>query len=392
MRRPILGRHGARPSGHSARLAGQRARRLAALRLPRVQPDRDPPDGGGPRRPPDDAPLVLPDSAGRRATRPRARDRAAQPRRAAGAEDRLRAAASSSRRASPSCCAASRASRWSTRRDAPSRTSRASTPARPRRCGRAASTSSRRAISSRPSRPRGRPRSSSRTARPPRRSTGSRTGPSRPRRPRCAPARPLTEYQLQQQMVAWFDEEGLVSRLGAGRGGGPHAGNPHYLPTAGQRVASSGPTSCCCSTSGASWHSRARCLLISRGSASPARAVPPTHGRGVRRGRPGARRRGAAGADRGAATGASCAAGKWIGRRGPVLVDAGFEAQVLHRTGHSLGESVHGNGVHLDDYETHDDRRLLPGTGLHRRAGRVLRRLRRANGNQRVSWRARGAS
>jgi Xaa-Pro aminopeptidase len=42
----------------------------------------------------------------------------------------------------------------------------------------------------------------------------------------------------------------------------------------------------------------------------------------------------------------------------------GFEAQVLHRTGHSLGESVHGNGAHLDDFETHDDRRLLPGTGF----------------------------
>jgi hypothetical protein len=25
---------------------------------------------------------------------------------------------------------------------------------------------------------------------------------------------------------------------------------------------------------------------------------------------------------------------------------------------------VHGNGVHLDDYETHDERRILPGTGF----------------------------
>ena len=25
---------------------------------------------------------------------------------------------------------------------------------------------------------------------------------------------------------------------------------------------------------------------------------------------------------------------------------------------------VHGNGVHMDDYETHDDRRLIPGTGF----------------------------
>ena len=47
-----------------------------------------------------------------------------------------------------------------------------------------------------------------------------------------------------------------------------------------------------------------------------------------------------------------------------VLRSAGFGAHVLHRTGHSLGESVHGNGVNMDDYETHDDRRLLPGTGF----------------------------
>ena len=43
---------------------------------------------------------------------------------------------------------------------------------------------------------------------------------------------------------------------------------------------------------------------------------------------------------------------------------AGYGDQILHRTGHSLGESVHGNGVNMDDYETHDDRRLLPGTGF----------------------------
>jgi Xaa-Pro aminopeptidase len=43
---------------------------------------------------------------------------------------------------------------------------------------------------------------------------------------------------------------------------------------------------------------------------------------------------------------------------------AGYGAQFIHRTGHSLGEDVHGNGVHMDDYETHDDRRLIPGTGF----------------------------
>ena len=47
-----------------------------------------------------------------------------------------------------------------------------------------------------------------------------------------------------------------------------------------------------------------------------------------------------------------------------VLREAGYGPQILHRTGHSLGESVHGNGVNMDDYETHDDRRLLAGTGF----------------------------
>src|SRR5262249_23503291 len=47
-----------------------------------------------------------------------------------------------------------------------------------------------------------------------------------------------------------------------------------------------------------------------------------------------------------------------------ILRDAGYGGQILHRTGHSLGETVHGNGVNMDDYETHDDRRLLPGAGF----------------------------
>jgi Xaa-Pro aminopeptidase len=47
-----------------------------------------------------------------------------------------------------------------------------------------------------------------------------------------------------------------------------------------------------------------------------------------------------------------------------VIDQAGFGAKFIHRTGHSLGEDVHGNGVHMDDYETHDDRRLIPGTGF----------------------------
>jgi Xaa-Pro aminopeptidase len=47
-----------------------------------------------------------------------------------------------------------------------------------------------------------------------------------------------------------------------------------------------------------------------------------------------------------------------------VIDRAGYGSQFIHRTGHSLGQEVHGNGVHMDDYETHDERRLIPGTGF----------------------------
>ena len=47
-----------------------------------------------------------------------------------------------------------------------------------------------------------------------------------------------------------------------------------------------------------------------------------------------------------------------------VIEDAGFGAYFVHRTGHSIDRDLHGSGPHLDDYETHDDRRLVPGVGF----------------------------
>jgi Xaa-Pro aminopeptidase len=39
----------------------------------------------------------------------------------------------------------------------------------------------------------------------------------------------------------------------------------------------------------------------------------------------------------------------------------GFGPQFLHRTGHSIGYEVHGNGVNIDNLETRDQRRIIPG-------------------------------
>ena len=40
----------------------------------------------------------------------------------------------------------------------------------------------------------------------------------------------------------------------------------------------------------------------------------------------------------------------------------GFGEYFVHRTGHSIGEEVHGTGANMDNLETHDERVLIPGT------------------------------
>lgn len=47
-----------------------------------------------------------------------------------------------------------------------------------------------------------------------------------------------------------------------------------------------------------------------------------------------------------------------------VIREAGYGEFFIHRTGHHLGEDVHGPGANLDNLETHDVRELLPGTGF----------------------------
>ncbi|HNV25742.1 MAG TPA: M24 family metallopeptidase, partial [Nitrospira sp.] len=45
-----------------------------------------------------------------------------------------------------------------------------------------------------------------------------------------------------------------------------------------------------------------------------------------------------------------------------VIQQAGYGEYFVHRTGHSIGEEVHGNGANIDNLETQDARRLLPDT------------------------------
>ncbi len=39
-----------------------------------------------------------------------------------------------------------------------------------------------------------------------------------------------------------------------------------------------------------------------------------------------------------------------------VIVEAGYGEYFVHRTGHNIGENTHGNGAHMDNLETHEER------------------------------------
>jgi len=45
-----------------------------------------------------------------------------------------------------------------------------------------------------------------------------------------------------------------------------------------------------------------------------------------------------------------------------VIKLAGFGEYFTHRTGHNIANEIHGPGAHLDNLETHDERRILPNT------------------------------
>ena len=171
-----------------------------------------------------------------------------------------------------------------------------------------------------------------------------------------------TEYDVQQLMAGWFRDERLISDSDPIVAAMEHAGNPHYLPTATIHRAIRRDELVLLDlwgkldTPGAvfadiTWVGFAGPSVPERFARAFA-AIRDARDAAVRlvqeMARAGREVRGWQ-VDRAAAT---------------VLRNAGYGSQILHRTGHSLGETVHGNGVNMDDYETHDDRRLLPGTGF----------------------------
>ena len=172
----------------------------------------------------------------------------------------------------------------------------------------------------------------------------------------------LTEFGVQQAMVEWFAEAGLVTDCPPVVAAQESSRNPHYLPTADSHRPI-GPDMVVLLDLWGKLDRPGAVYADITWMGYTAAEVPPVVAERFTAARD-AREAAVALVTERAAAGTPLA-GWEVDRAARGVIDsAGWGASFLHRTGHSLGEEVHGNGVHMDDYETHDERKLLPGTGF----------------------------
>ena len=172
----------------------------------------------------------------------------------------------------------------------------------------------------------------------------------------------MTEYELQQLMWQWFSEEGLTSDSAPNVSAQENAGNPHYLPTE-KRTRQIRPNELLLLDLWGKLETRGAVFADITWVGYTGDKVPDDMAKAfatVRDARDAAIK-----VVEDAARAGRDVRGFEVDRAARSVIEkAGYGDYLWHRTGHSLGETVHGNGAHLDDYETHDERRLLPGTGF----------------------------
>jgi Xaa-Pro aminopeptidase len=172
--------------------------------------------------------------------------------------------------------------------------------------------------------------------------------------------RPLTEFELQQWIVEQFRANGLTTAEPPAAAVQPNNGNPHYEPTA-----------------GASRPIRAGDLLLLDIWAKSNRPgsvyyditwigylgkrVPDSYAKIFRIVRE-ARDRAIEFVRESVASGRAIHGWEVDHVARETIRKAGYAKYFVHRTGHSIGQEVHGNGANMDSLETRDDRKIVPRT------------------------------
>ena len=171
---------------------------------------------------------------------------------------------------------------------------------------------------------------------------------------------PLTEYAVQQFMAERLARHDLVSDSPPIVAANAHSGIPHYAPEEGKsRIIRAGDFVLLdvwakCDKPGAVYYD-----VTWTGFAGP---HPPERIEmifGIVR----QARDAAVAAVDGAMRAGRVIRGFEVDRAARSVIEAaGYGDYFVHRTGHSIGQSVHANGANMDDLETHDERPVIPET------------------------------
>lgn len=171
----------------------------------------------------------------------------------------------------------------------------------------------------------------------------------------------LRESALQAEVIAAMKEGGLVLSSPPIVGFGANAANPHYEPHAGADAELQAGDVVLLDL----WGGRSReTVFADQTWMGFAGRLPPPHvttvWETVRDARDAAIQRMRDAVD----AGKSVSGFELDQAARRVITNAGYGEAFVHRTGHSIDRDLHGSGPHLDDFETHDDRELLPGVGF----------------------------
>jgi Xaa-Pro dipeptidase len=172
--------------------------------------------------------------------------------------------------------------------------------------------------------------------------------------------KPISEYELQQWMLARFQADGLTTAEPPIAAVQPNNGNPHYEPKAeGSRPIRAGDL-----------------LLLDIWAKSTApgsvyyditwvgylgQRVPGSYAKIFEIVR-GARDRAVDFVKTSVAKGREIHGWEVDRIARDTIRKAGYAKYFVHRTGHSIGQEVHGNGANMDGLETRDDRKIVPHT------------------------------
>ena len=171
---------------------------------------------------------------------------------------------------------------------------------------------------------------------------------------------PLTEYELQQWMLRQFRANGLTTAEPPIAAVQPNNGNPHYEPHAqGSRPIRAGDLLLLdmwakCDRPGSVYYDITWMGYLGA-------RVPDAYAKIFRIVREARDRAIALVRER--VAGGKALHGWEVDRAArDVIRKAGYEKNFVHRTGHSIGQEVHGNGANMDSLETRDDRKVVPRT------------------------------